>query len=520
MTVSRLLPTAFGGLLLALFVAWHPAGFSPALSRAAAQDGDAPAEAEPAEAAPIPEPTRDPLFRLVDLEIGEEAELALSDGSLARVRLVALEERRDSVREAVREALATVEVNGERAVLGSACYHLPVEVGGVLLDCPATRGRYEGVGGDPWGLEKDARFRLWPAGSPLAEPGTFAYPLRQRWFASATSMANEPIDSGTRTGYRYHYDLDFGGAEKLTEVVAATGGLVVSSANQTLPGYEDTPVRQRYDVVYLLDDRGFYYRYSHFHRIAPEVRAGRRVEQGQFLGLLGKEGASGGWAHLHFGLWTRMPSGKWGSLDSYPLVWEAYLREQQPELLAVARPLQLIFAGESARLDGSKSWSASDSIVSRRWDFGDGESAEGETVERVYDRPGRYSAVLRVEDADGRTDYDFLRVLVVDPADPDTFPPNVHAAFHPTRGIRPGDEVTILVRSFRTEEGEETIDFGDGSGPARVKSGSGTANLDPDGYASVVHRYREPGDYLVRIDRSNERGWPAFTHLHVRVEGE
>jgi len=26
-----------------------------------------------------------------------------------------------------------------------------------------------------------------------------------------------------------------------------------------------------------------------------------------------------------------------------------------------------------------------------------------------------------------------------------------------------------------------------------------------------------PGDYLVRIDREDERGWPVFTHLHIQV---
>lgn len=465
----------------------------------------------------IPEPTRDPGFRLVDLEVGESAEVALPDGSAVKVRLVSLDETRDRVRSAIREARVRVSVDGEEVELLSSRYHLPRSVGKVKIDCPVTKGHLDGVDGNPWGIEKAARLRLWPGGSPLTEPGTFGYPLKQAWFASATSMANEPIDAGVKSGYVYHYDLDFGGAEKLTEVVAATEGLVVSAANQTLPGYEDTPVRQRYDVVYLLDDRGFYYRYSHFHRIDPEVRIGRRVQLGQRLGLLGKEGASGGWAHLHFGLWTRMPSGQWGSLDVYPLVWEAYLRDRTPALVAVARPHHLVFAGETVRLDGSKSWSASGPVAAFRWTFGDGTTAEGPTVERRYPAPGRYSEILRVEDGRGGVAYDFARVLVVDPAERDAFPPNVHAAYWPTEGLRAGEPVTVKVRSFRSAEGRERIDFGDGSEPVHVRSASDTGNLDPAGYASVEHRYAKPGDYLVRIDRENERGWPAYTHLHIRV---
>jgi hypothetical protein len=63
----------------------------------------------------------------------------------------------------------------------------------------------------------------------------------------------------------------------------------------------------------------------------------------------------------------------------------------------------------------------------------------------------------------------------------------------------------------------EKVDFGDGSEPVWVQSRSDTGNLDPNGYATIDYRYEKPGDYLVRIDRENEWGWPAFTHLHIRV---
>src|SRR5207249_9983138 len=173
---------------------------------------------------------------------------------------------------AVRRAEVRVEVGGESVSLVSANYRLPVTVAGVQIDCPVTKGYRQKTRrdeeGNPWGLDKDARVRLWPAGSPWLKPGTFTYPARQRWFASATQMANEPVyvDGGenprVRTIY-YHYGLDIGGSEGLVEVVAATDGLVVSAGKAILSGYEDTPARSRYDVIYLLDDQGWYYRYSH-----------------------------------------------------------------------------------------------------------------------------------------------------------------------------------------------------------------------------------------------------------------
>ena len=54
------------------------------------------------------------------------------------------------------------------------------------IDCPVTRSyrqnNSKGVAGEnPWGLDKDVRLRLWPAGAPLLNPGTFVYPAKQRW---------------------------------------------------------------------------------------------------------------------------------------------------------------------------------------------------------------------------------------------------------------------------------------------------------------------------------------------------
>src|SRR5262249_34004087 len=273
----------------------------------------------------------------------------------------------------------TVEVAGQKVTLVSANYRLPVTVAGVQIDCPVTKGYRQdnarGVAGDnPWGLDKDARLRLWPAGSPWINPGTFVYPAKQRWFASATQMANEPVhvDGGENPLVRriyYHYGLDLGGAEGLVEILAATDGLVVSSGKAILPGYEKTPVKPRYDVIYLLDARGWYYRYSHLHTISPAVRPGQRVKMGQRLGLLGKEGGSGGWSHLHFDISARQPSGKWGIVEGYAFLWESYLAQHRPKLLAVARPHHFAAVGDKVVLDGSLSWSAAGKIASYAWTF-------------------------------------------------------------------------------------------------------------------------------------------------------
>ncbi|MBI5393953.1 MAG: PKD domain-containing protein, partial [Verrucomicrobia bacterium] len=474
-----------------------------------------------APAAP-PQPTRTPLFRAVDLNIGETQDVTLADGSTARVKLLDLQETRDAIRDAVRVARVKVTVNGKPATLTSANYNLPLTVGGAQIDCPITKGCNSNSGEDSWGLQKDARLRLWPARSPWMEPGTFTYPLKQRWFASGTQMANEPcyVDGGEVPANKkiyYHDSLDFGGCEGMAEVVAATDGLVVSAAKLTLPGYEDTPVRPRGDVVYVLDDRGWYYRYSHLCEIDAAMRPGATVKMGQRIGLLGKEGASGGWSHLHFGIKSRQPSGKWGTLEAYAFAWESYLRQFAPPLIVVARPHHLIWAGDKATLDGTKSWSASGKIRRYHWTFTDGTTATGPTVTRRYTRPGTYSEILKVTDAKGAVAYDFAVVQVLDKAHPDRLTPSIQAAYAPSLDVRAGDPVTFKVRSFRNTHGDETWNFGDGTAPVTVRSDGCVKALAKDGFAVTTHRFAKPGDYIVRVERANDRGEKAITHLWVTV---
>lgn len=462
----------------------------------------------------------EPLVRVVDLSVGEAAELVLHDGQSATVELLNLEETRDPVRQAVRRAEVTVKVNGEMVQLETGMYHLPVTVAGVQIDCTVTSGYNSNGTPEFWGLDKDARLRLWPAESPLVRPGTFSYPVNQRWFASGTWFDNEPVDGGATILPKiyYHAGLDIGGAEGLVEVRAATDGVVVSAREAVLEGEQnDTPVAPRYDVVYVRDERGWYYRYSHMQSIDEEIQPGRVLRQGDRIGLLGKEGASGGWTHLHFEIKSRQPSGKWGTQAGYAILREAYIRQYSPRILACARPRHFCRAGDSVTLDGSRSWSSQGEITQFDWTFTDGSTASGAQITRTYSQPGRYSEVLRVEDDQGNVDYDFALVHVIDPARPTQYAPTLHAAYAPSLDVRAGELITFKVRAFRMEEGEEIWDFGDGSPLAKTQSdGSGPA-LNPDGYAVITHAYQEPGNYLVRIERTNEQGHTAIEHLHVPV---
>jgi hypothetical protein len=237
---------------------------------------------------------------------------------------------------------------------------------------------------------------------------------------------------------------------------------------------------------------------------------------------MGKQGGSGGWVHLHFGISHKeTPTGDWGIEDAYPYVWEAFVNDYDPALIAVARPHHLLWTGQEATLDGSKSRSMQGEIVSYEWTFSDGTKAEGAVQRRAYLEPGEYSEILKVTDSSGDIDYDFAVVQVYERGTEEQTIPAIQPAYHPTLDIKPGDPVTFLVRTFNTDVGQEIWDFGDGSPTVAVKSETvDRQNYIRGKFAETVHSYSEPGQYVVSVKRSDASGREAVAHLHVAVKNQ
>ena len=478
-----------------------------------------------------PEVTIQPLFRSVDLKTGQEKAVTLAAGQSVNLKLVDVRQTRDKIRQAIRDALVTVEVDGRRATLASGNYNLPITVGEVQIDCEVTGG-YTERGRNPWALDADARLRLWPKGSPWIRPGTYTCPVTQRWFATDTQVGNEVCfvngcdHPGLKSIY-YHNAFDFGGAEGMDAVLRATDGLVVSAGGKTVDAdwyHTNRSKRSRKCGITIIDGRGWRHRYGHLVSITPSIEPGVRVKAGQRIATLGKEGTSGGWAHLHYGIDVELPDGRLANIDPYAFAWQVYKQAHKTPLQAVARPHHLVAACESVWLDATRSQSAAgpEHIIKHLWTFTDGTTAEGPKVRRRYDRPGCYSEVLKVVDDQGRVDYDFAVVYVLDLNHLERKPVGIHAAYWPTLDIKAGDPVTFLVRSFhfRPDEGFEQWDFGDGSPAVKVQSDGNADSQAKNGYAVTTHRYQQPGHYVVRVQRTNDRGETAIAHLNVRVEAE
>ena len=69
-------------------------------------------------------PARTAIVRAVDLDVNEAQEIELATGTKARVKLLRLDETRDNLRDAVREARVQIELNGQSLVLTSATYQI------------------------------------------------------------------------------------------------------------------------------------------------------------------------------------------------------------------------------------------------------------------------------------------------------------------------------------------------------------------------------------------------------------
>jgi len=66
--------------------------------------------------APAVPPTIKPLVTVADLDVEEEQTLTLSDESVAKVKVLGLQETLDPIRQAVREARVSLLVNGQPAL--------------------------------------------------------------------------------------------------------------------------------------------------------------------------------------------------------------------------------------------------------------------------------------------------------------------------------------------------------------------------------------------------------------------
>lgn len=154
---------------------------------------------------------------------------------------------------------------------------------------------------------------------------------------------------------------------------------------------------------------------------------------------------------------------------------------------AVARGAGTYATGAVVAFDGALSSDADGAIVTFAWDFGDGVTAEGASVEHIYNAGGTFEAVLTVTDDDGATDDASVTVTVVD----NDAPLAVIAA--PAAGAL-AESLHFDGSGSSDPDGQVvafTWDFGDGTG------GTGP---------SLDKVFEQSGVFTVRLTVTDDRG--------------
>jgi len=157
------------------------------------------------------------------------------------------------------------------------------------------------------------------------------------------------------------------------------------------------------------------------------------------------------------------------------------------------QPMTKRFVASSSRdLDGT--------IVSYEWDFGDGQTGEGETVEHTYAVSGRFMVQLTITDDRGATAVQVRTVLA-------NSAPTAAFTFSESGGN--GLAFSFDASGSNDADGQITQfswDFGDDSSP-----GSGQM---------VTHAYAVPGDFTVTLTVTDNLGTRTSTSQLLDVTGE
>ncbi|XCN71117.1 MAG: PKD domain-containing protein [Candidatus Electrothrix aestuarii] len=155
--------------------------------------------------------------------------------------------------------------------------------------------------------------------------------------------------------------------------------------------------------------------------------------------------------------------------------------------IARMQPLPRLEPGKEVLFDATGSVDADGSIAAYFWDFGDGSKGEGQQVKHVYAEPGRYQAVLTVQDDSGATnDSATTRQTVAI-----NFPPKADAG----QDVHTCGQLVSFDGSTSTDPDQDPLayywDFGD------QKNGQGK---------NVNHQFAAPGLYPVRLRVDDQTG--------------
>jgi murein DD-endopeptidase MepM/ murein hydrolase activator NlpD len=441
--------------------------------------------------------------RIVTLNVGESYTFQLRSGALRAIKLLTLQEHRDSVIHLMSRAEVQIAIDGQPLALVCEPYTMPTQVGDLRVLADSTAG---------WGnVPKAVQLSVWEAGGPMVDTNRFGFPVAHyRLFSHPTQCYNEPVHIGERdgdpAGQRFYHDYGF-------DMVGYDGGEdVISAIEGTValfwPDKQGGP-----SSVVIQDAQGFYWSYAHLQSLAPGISLGAHVSKGQKIGVLGKTGPSSNSPCCHLGSYvTDSPEIGPGASDMdrrlnlYPWYVAAYQAQHPKGLLAVARPHRVALTGEDITIEASHSlaWGGS-RIVERRWVLPDGSIITNNQAHLTFAKPGAYVASLWIKDNEGNEDVDFCQIKVFSKSKPEANMPHLFLTYTPTEDVRPKNPVSVRLWFQGANGGPISLDFGDG-----------TRISDCQQYQELKHSFDRPGVHVVTA-QYEAAGKPVTAKLKVIV---
>jgi murein DD-endopeptidase MepM/ murein hydrolase activator NlpD len=416
--------------------------------------------------------------QFVYLDPGQTRTFRLKDGTEKRITLVSVKEYEDPVIHLIRRADVKVEIDGRSVELTCAPYVMPMQVQGLRIQVDTTSAWLD--------IPRRVQFSLWDVSDPIVDTSLFCFPLPgYRLFSHGMQAYNEPVHLGDRDGdpqgqrFYHNYGVDLAGYEGRQKVLSCISGTVVRTDHDQ-------------GSLFIRDDRGFILYYGHLDSILPEIKVGSAISRGQWVGILGKRGASGNFSHLHVGAYLSESAMNMDrlnrNLNLYPWLVATYQHENTTNLYAVARPHKMAITGNKVLFDGSNSMSFKSKITSFKWKFHDGTSADGPVVEKVYDKPGCYIASLWVKNAQGDIDVDFCKVKVFSRSAPEGVIPTLFITYYPSAQVYVDDPVNFRLWPQGMEVENIRIEFDDGTIIRNCRA-----------YSAVTHKFKTLGIHIATV---------------------
>jgi PKD repeat protein len=155
--------------------------------------------------------------------------------------------------------------------------------------------------------------------------------------------------------------------------------------------------------------------------------------------------------------------------------------------------------GEKVYFNAAESSDPDGTIVSYKWDFGDGRSATGQKPNHRYNQAGTYSVVLVVEDNSGNSASTSQSITIAEGE-----APTASFVFSPTN---PAVNEVVYFNASESSDDDGTIvaynwDLGDGSGASGI---------------NITHTYTSAGTYTVLLVVTDDSGNTGSTSKTVSV---